>query len=428
MYFRILSGFLLTVAFAIPSGPLPAQDDSVAKKSAVEDSFEKADLAIFDFEGGSMPGKLIDQPRDDDGRTYAVIQTPGGGFLKLDRGRAIKSIREVNEYDTRYMAQLSRVDTSTVAGNWAMYDWIQDQDGGKARFQRQRDYHLRKITSIDPNDERARKLLGYEQVNGVWLHPEHKFANHGYVKITGGWVPELQLKLIEENRQSEDVAQARRAQFKKWHRMIGKAPANILQQELMNIADPYTVVPIFEEAKDERNERLRLLYVDAIGKVDSGIAIDALIFFAIRDPSRSVRDRSLTLLKQEMYDPRQIVSRITSKYLKSHIHRDVVQSGYVLAEIGDPSAVIDLIPALQTTHEIDTGADPNRINSSFNGDGAFQFGNKTPPKISRTLKNQSVLDALRRLTEKDFGYDEAAWGAWYINEKTLYRINVRVDE
>ena len=68
----------------------------------------------------------------------------------------------------------------------------------------------------------------------------------------------------------------------------------ILARQLDELCDELAVPIIMEKvAKEEPNPRLRLLFVEAFGKVPSYEANQALCYFAIEDPAVEVRERAL---------------------------------------------------------------------------------------------------------------------------------------
>ena len=46
----------------------------------------------------------------------------------------------------------------------------------------------RKIIGIDPDQEQARKALGFEKINGLWLSGDDLMMARGFVKVNGRWV------------------------------------------------------------------------------------------------------------------------------------------------------------------------------------------------------------------------------------------------
>lgn len=47
---------------------------------------------------------------------------------------------------------------------------------------------FRKIIGIDPDQEQARKALGFEKINGQWLTGDDLMTARGFVKVNGRWM------------------------------------------------------------------------------------------------------------------------------------------------------------------------------------------------------------------------------------------------
>ena len=51
-----------------------------------------------------------------------------------------------------------------------------------------------------------------------------------------------------------------------------------------------------------------------------------------------------------------------------------------------------------------------------------------PQSRSEMVQNDESRVALKKITGEDFGFDEAAWQAWFLENYTLYDIDVRADD
>lgn len=59
-----------------------------------------------------------------------------------------------------------------VPSRWNLYDWAKDKG-----FKKELIYILEAIVDLEPNDRRARKLLGHKKVDGRWMSPEEEKAH-----------------------------------------------------------------------------------------------------------------------------------------------------------------------------------------------------------------------------------------------------------
>ncbi len=146
---------------------------------------------IFLKSGGELKGKIVSELKGEtNGRAYMVFRTESGGLLKLDQARLIKRQQKANEEDAEYLRRLK------IAGDdpnllWKVYEWCQSQDAGAARYKGELKFLLQRITELDKNDDRARRLLGFDLVDGRWVREEQLYGNHGYQKRGTSWAPEL---------------------------------------------------------------------------------------------------------------------------------------------------------------------------------------------------------------------------------------------
>ncbi|HEY6563090.1 MAG TPA: hypothetical protein VIY86_01215, partial [Pirellulaceae bacterium] len=85
--------------------------------------------------------------------------------------------------------------------------------------------------------------------------------------------------------------------------------------------------------------------------------------------------------------------------------------------------ILPLIRALVTEHrEVLVEADPNRMNAAFgsgtNSSGTgFSTGNR-PRVVARPYTNREALEALIKLTNENYQFDQATWLEWYIERES----------
>lgn len=107
----------------------------------------------------------------------------GSGTITVDRSE-VKSINKANGLNEECDRRMKEARPDDAEAQWQVYVWAKQQEGLKARAERQ----LRKVLEIDPNHEGARRALGYVQHKGAWLTPEEHKAALGLVKYNGDWV------------------------------------------------------------------------------------------------------------------------------------------------------------------------------------------------------------------------------------------------
>ena len=139
-------------------------------------------------DGKTYEGKVISQ--DDD---KVVIETTFDGSKTIPRAE-VKSVNTTVpplREQLQYRADKARDDVKAL---WKLHTWAR-----KKGFKKELEYILRRIIDLAPENKRARKMLGHEEIDGQWISPEEKEAylqrKHdeamrakGLVKYEGDWV------------------------------------------------------------------------------------------------------------------------------------------------------------------------------------------------------------------------------------------------
>ena len=391
------------------------------------------DLELHDtlvLKSGSQLTGTIVEVKTEDNREYVVFRTASGSVYKLDTKLLVKRVYKV---EPEYKKRLADMDENSAQAHFEMYEWLKEQSKtvGRSVFKREMDYHLRRIIELDPNDEKAMRLLDYDRFDGQLLHKDHKYSGHGYVRMAGKWVPELFLDVLANSQQYESIINERKTALKKWTRQIGKVSDVELEASLNEIADAHSVGLIYANALKEKRDNIRLVYVNSLGKIPSPVAANALVHFAVRDDNRRVRDQAFSLLISQPHFDKASTALKASVFLQDKDRLYLLRAANLVGELGQLSAFAPLVDALRTTHEIAPGQDPRRMNSAFNSGGTqpntFSFGGNKKP-VKRTFENEEVLSALKRITGQHYGFEPEPWKAWYVSEHTMDRYDISGDE
>lgn len=377
--------------------------------------------------GSQLTGRILTNQKEN-GRDYLIFETSSGGKLKLD---VRKLVKRINKIVPEYNELLDTMDPKSPDHHWQMYEWCKNYEKGNSRFKREMEFHLLRILELDPTDNQAMKRLGVERYDGQLMKREHKYSGHGYVRVTGGWIPELHLQIMEANSSAKAQMSHKRNEMKLWKRQLGKASIPVLQKALDNIANPSLVGEIYEMAMQETDPEMRGVYINSLGTVASSPAQNALIYFSIADEDPVNRDLATSLLLQPHYN-RSTSAAVTAGFLKSNNNYHVNRAALLLRELDQLHVVNQLADAIVTTHEIATGNDPNRTTAGQqsggnSSGGTFRMGSGGPAVVERVFENKEVLNALRAITKQSFGPDPYTWKAWYTNQHTIERIDLRSD-
>ena len=395
-----------------------------------ESGNDQAPDTVFLKSGGELRGKFVSELKDADGRKYVVFRTESGGLVKLDAGRLIKRVKLGDAIDAEYQRRLE------IAANdpnllWQVHKWCLEQKSGSLRFKDELRFLLRRIIELDPNDERARRKLGYSLVDNRWVLKEQLFTGHGYRRQGTTWVSNLQTELTRQadwrRRQEGD----RKKAFGRWLKETRKNNANRadLARQLDEFCDEIAVPIIMEKVyKTNLNAALRLMIVESFGKVPTFQANQSLCYFAIEDPEVEIRERALTLLGQPHFDHDTSV-QLLSGYLDTNDNSLVRRAAFAIGELGTSAGVMPLIGALETKPVIAiVGNEPGRLGMTFGDQGTGMTTGGGPQSRTEMVKNDESRVALKKITGEDFGFDATAWQNWYLENYTLYNLNVRADD
>ena len=164
-----------------------------------------------------------------------------------------------------------------------------------------------------------------------------------------------------------------------------------------------------------------LLYVDALERIGTPPAIDALVDGTLQDPDEEIFHACLEKILR--LRPPNVEKRYVAA-LRDEINLRVNRAAYALGQLRETSVLSPLIGALVTTHTIVIPKASDAYTATFaRTDGGSPLGGTgfsaggEPLVISQTVNNQEVLTALIRLSGGvNYGFDKQAWQYWLDNE------------
>ncbi len=299
----------------------------------------------------------------------------------------------------------------TVDGHWQLAEWCRERS-----LNAERERHLRRILELDPNHTEARRLLGYISRDGQWTTREELMRADGYVLYGGRWVLPQVVRLMEQKQKIETAQSEWKQKINRWQGWLDTNRGALAREQIAQINDPFAVNALVDALKSEKRPWARLLFVDALARIGTTRAEQALAYWALADPAEEVRLTCLDHLKKR-HSPA-VVDYFVGR-LRSADNVEVNRAAVALAALGDPSAVGALIEALVTTHKIKIASgNPGQITTSFGTGGTgFSVGGG-PTVVTQAVQNRQVLDALVTLTGGvNFGFDQNRWRAWYAAQR-----------
>lgn len=379
--------------------------------------------------GGSLEGRISESKNPDNGRSYVTVVKQDGSVIKLDQSRLVRKVELMTSKDVEYR-QLA-ADVSSVDDHRAMMNWCLEQSSGRRRFKQQIESHAHYILASQPDDEQARKVLGFVREDGGWIQKDQFFGQHGYTRQGTSWTPMRAVQIQARQEEVDDKVADRKESLRKWLRAArrGDASADELSVALAQFCDQFAMEAVEKAAKREKSPELRALLIEGISQVASSTAMRKLVGFAMSDPDAFVRERALTLLGQPHYDAN-AASAAFAEFFASKKNENIQRAAFAIGELGGTSVTGELIEVLVTTHKEKNpeALEAGRLNPTFRSDGAsgLQTGGG-PQVITTTRRNDQVLNALKILTRQDFNYDMDRWREWNIKSNTHHDISVRAD-
>ena len=377
--------------------------------------------------GGRVHGELVNV--DQRPRTTYVIKTAAGGRLTLARSQ-VKRI--VNKTPLEQLYEKLRPQASdTVEDQTKLADWCRDN-----RLKKQRVTHLRRIIELDPDNVKARALLGYKLDEGKWKTQREIMEGQGFIRSQGKWRTVQEIELLDKSRRQQDREREWFAKIKRWRNDLDGRHADEARQSLLAIDDPAAVKSIGKKLEDEKSYEVRMLYLEVLSNIDGPAAAKILMEQSIE--AKDVDER-LTAMEYVVERKNPEVTAYFVGKLRSKLNYEVNRAARVLGQIKDLSSIEPLIDKLITKHKyrIVKGGGPNQISQSFNtnpngggqgfGGGGHSFGGKGPQYVYKYHQNGQVLQALTALTGQNFNFDTVLWKSWFKGQRRAEHLNGRRD-
>ncbi|QDU31102.1 hypothetical protein ETAA8_62550 [Anatilimnocola aggregata] len=373
--------------------------------------------------GGRVEGQWLN-PQRTQADDY-VLRTFAGVQLAL-AGPQVQRVLATSDVQKQYEDLLHKSPAS-VAGHLQMALWCRD-----AQLLSQRKFHLEEIIKLEPDHEEARLALGYGRFpNGGWLKPDEYMLRQGYVKSAGQWKLPQEIEIEARAREFEVADKQWRKQLKIWlGNLDSKKYGGDAVQGIQNIRDPAAASAVADALADETLPKpVRMMFLDVIGKLPPGSALDTLIRLSIHDVDENVRERCLAEIKRQA--PHRAIP-VYIKELKSKENHIVRRAAVGLHVMGGLSATQALIDALVTTHKLVVKGNPGQMSATLGSDsggmGGLSMGQKTQV-YKRDVQNEEVLAALASIHPGvNFAYDKDSWRRWFLSNKSTVAADLRRGE
>ena len=395
-------------------------------------------------DGGEIRGTVkspAGKPRKDQApeSDEVVVESLSGAEITVARDQIVfitKRPRAAEEYES-----LERRVADTVEARWQLAEWCRQH--GLAEH---RKAQMQRILELDPEHKPSHYGLGHRRQGNKWTTPEEENAEllaAGYVRYKGRTITTLERDLLESNSTRQREQNEWRPKIRLWLTWITgrdgprRADATVKFRELR---DPDAVPAIVDFLVGDANVDVRRLALQALAQIDGQAPIPALVRIALSDADQSLQSGAFGVLSPEQ---RLAAVPIIERGLRDESNLIVRRAAILLSKCEVRQAIPALIDALATSHKIRVPQAP-AYSAGFNRDGsqtgsgsglpasvesALRAGQlpygvvidnsnvRAPPvkwvTVRVPLQNQEALDALRTLSQQDFGYDKRAWRVWW---------------
>lgn len=367
--------------------------------------------------GGQIEGDLVNL--DETPRRSYVVKTIGGTITVPSR--QVKKVLSKSSNRQRYDSLRLRM-PDTADGHWKMSEWCREHHLADLR-----QLHLNQVIRHEPDHETARRGLGFTRIDGNWVRTKEWNEKRGYVNRNGSWRVAQDIELTKQRDESDQSQKKWIRQLKTWRNWIGGRRDAEARDNLRAVRDPLAAKGLVELLEKEQESNLKLIYVRLLGGLNSALAVEALVKTSLEDSQENIRDACLVELKRHGSPQavRYFIGQLESKH-NGRVNRAAV----ALGQLGDFTAVLPLIEALETEHKlVIRRGNPGAINPVFGqGSGGLSVGGG-PKVVKERVQNAPVLGALLAITDGiNFRFDQRAWKGWYADQQAPANFNLRRDE
>jgi hypothetical protein len=379
-------------------------------------------------DGGEVAGTVVEKNEAGD----VVVRTAAGAVVSLKRDMLQRIIEEnaaLAEYHER-----SRKTPDTAEAQRQLAEWCRQH-----KLADEADLHLMRVAELDPNDEEARRTLGFQKIGDRWLNADELMAVRGMQFFDGKYRTAQDIAIRQRNKQEDTVSIDWFKKIRLWRDWLDRGRperAAEAHAQIAAINNPSAAPALVRLLDEEKNHDIFELMLATLAQLDHPQAVQTLVSYSLDpDIGRETRAQCLDYLTSGRYSV-SIVPYVEA--LKSKNNKVVNLAGQALDRIGDPAAISPLIDALVTTHKYLVQPEPSGggspIGAAFGSgggasSGGLSMGGNGPKQISRDEQNESVRQALIKLSGKqNFEFDKQAWRAWFVDLQMRQRVNTRRDE
>lgn len=374
------------------------------------------------------------------------VETVNGTIIAIPRDRVDFVLQRPHAAELYELKR--RITPAEVDALWELAEWCRAEGLADQRAE-----SLERILDLDADHERAHYGLGHRHRDGKWVDYDAYMQAKGYVLHESRYVVAQELAIIEESR--KDLAEERNwyPKIRLWQGWLTGEHTGRREKALEQfgeISDSAAIAALRQFLSDDPNPHVRALYLDVLARLKGSETAEALAVSALMDVDETLRQRALEAIDPEHAD---MAVRAFIRELKNDSNAIVRRAGVALGRWGTLEDAPHLMDALITTHRYKVTVPGTGAPSySVMADGSFPNASNAgyiPPEVEHALRsgqlpygaeinyvplpgsiqthtvtirreerNPEVLEALMKLTGRDFGYDLRMWKLWWMAQKT----------
>jgi hypothetical protein len=350
-------------------------------------------------------------------REGKIVVKRRGVEILIDKAEVAKIESDTGERDelAKKRAALAPDD---AAGRYALALWCKERGLG-AEWREL----LNETIKVDPDHVQARRDLGFVKDQGQWIQEDDLRRKLGQEKVDGRWMPAAEAKRA---RRSGEV-----------RKLLVRVSLNLskngprgeqAQKELDGLLsdDPVLVAPLVEERLGEHDAGVRLAMVELLGKLKVKSTAPKLIELVFGDEDRAVREAAAVALwaTGDVAGRTQVVQ---SLYHQKQTVRDLAADA--LKAANDPETFPYLVEALylrglKTVADVEPGVSRGGFGTvraqgvfgGYNAPSMVSAGEVPTTVVETFLYSHKVLNALKKITGRDFDFSKHDWWKWWEKE------------
>lgn len=397
--------------------------------------------------GGSFEATVVKSPEDNNGNYE--FRLSNGAVIQVAK-REVDSIVSPQSTEANYQAELSNHDLSTVEGHLEMVEWCQKQN---LRIQKVK--HLRRVVEIDPDNEQARRLLGYTRhiVTGKWVLRDEYYQSIGYVRDgTTMRLPQAQ-KVEQEEKNHKAAVIEWKGKIPRLITLLRNQRKFAEAKEELESIDDVKAIPVLVDTYEKLSRKKQIsdfdrqvksMLMGILAKFDILSAKLFLVNVALNEPDDVMQEDAKQILQKKH-------AKWTAEYLISRLNRIpptstglipdreaiairnfIGRAATILQELNTDTdeAILPLINLISINRVLLPLAQPKKGGlggASFDSNGGVGMsqGSKKPEPRPVTIRIEPARVALIKMTEQRFDYDKKSWLNWYLSNTLPTKIDLR---